>query len=79
MLHLQKIVRAPLNVFADLASMSRAIKKSPQDEHVQRALQEIRALLYLFGHRRHSTIDIGAIVDIRLSICQGLKLHEFLE
>ena len=30
----EKFVRRPLNVFADLATVSRSIKKRPQDEHV---------------------------------------------
>jgi hypothetical protein len=33
-LHLQELVRRPLNVLADLMAVSGAIKKRPQDEHV---------------------------------------------
>ena len=42
MLHLQEFVRGPLNVLADLVTMSRSIKKRPQDEHVQGSLGEVR-------------------------------------
>ena len=58
MLHLQEVVRRPLNVLADLVTVRRPIEKRPQDEHVQGALQKIRALLYLFCHGRRSTPDI---------------------
>jgi hypothetical protein len=58
MLHLQEIIRGPLNVFANLMAMRRPIKKRSQDKHVQRALQQIRPLLcLLFSHRRRSTLD----------------------
>ena len=68
MLHLQEIVRGPLNVLPDLVAMSGTIKQGPQDEHVQRALEQIRALLCLFCHRRRSTLGDSLMVDIRLSI-----------
>ena len=68
MLHLQEIVGGSLNVFSDLMAMSWAIKQGPQDEHVQRALKQIRALLCLFCHRRRSTLGDSLMVDIRLSI-----------
>jgi hypothetical protein len=38
MLHLQEVIRVPLNMFADLVPMSRTIKKSAQDQHVKSAL-----------------------------------------
>jgi hypothetical protein len=57
-LHLEKIVSSSLDVLANLMSMGRSIKKSPQDEHVERALEQARPLLCLFCHGRHSTSDI---------------------
>jgi hypothetical protein len=39
MLHLQKVVRGPLNMLADLVSVSRSLEQRPQDQHIQRALQ----------------------------------------
>ncbi len=69
MLHLQKIIRGSLNVLADVAAVRRSIEKRPQDQHVQRALKEIRVLLLFFsGHRRHSTTDIA---DSRTSTIDG--------
>jgi hypothetical protein len=56
-LHLQKVVRGPLNVFSDLVTVSGTVKKSAQDKHVQRALKQIRALRFLFCHGRRSTLD----------------------
>jgi hypothetical protein len=60
MLHLQKIVRGPLNMFANLMAMCRPIKKRSQDKHIQRSLQQIRTLRYLlFSHGRRSTLNDG--------------------
>ena len=42
-LHLQKIVCGPLNVLANLVTVSRSVKKRPQDKHVESALKKIRA------------------------------------
>ena len=74
MLHLQEIVGGSLDVFSDLMAMGWAIKQGPQDEHVQRALKQIRALRCLFCHRRRSTLAKRAMVDIRLSIVKLRKL-----
>src|ERR1700689_1286771 len=72
-LHLQKLVRGSLNVLADLMTVSRAIKKRPQDEHVKSALEKARALLLLclLRHRRQSTLNPGAMVDARPSLVKG--------
>src|SRR5882724_4637592 len=70
-LRLQKFIRRSLNVFPDLVSMSRSIEKRPQDEHVQRSLEEPSPLLRLFRHRRCSTLNLPMMVDIRLSIVKG--------
>jgi hypothetical protein len=70
-LHLQEFIRSPLNVLTDLVTVSRSIEKRPQDEHVKRSLEEPDPLLPLFHHRRHSTLDLAAIVDIRLPIVNG--------
>jgi hypothetical protein len=69
-LHLKEFLRGPLNVFADLMTVSRSIKKRPQNEHVQCSLQKAATLLRLLRHRRHSTLDAG---DGRHSTvdCQG--------
>ncbi len=47
MLHLQKFICGPLNVLPDLVTMSRPIEKRPQDEHVQRSLEEGRPVAAL--------------------------------
>lgn len=41
MLHLEKVVRRPLNVLADLVTVRRPIQQRPQNQHVQRALQQV--------------------------------------
>ena len=48
MLHLQNIVRGSLDVLADLMTMSGAIKKGPQDEHVKRSLKKAYSFLFCF-------------------------------
>src|ERR1700739_1631089 len=70
-LHLEKIVRRPLYVLADLMTVSRAIEEGPQYEHVQGPLEKSYALLCLFFHRRHSTLNLKLMVDLRLSIFKG--------
>ena len=67
MLHLQKIVRGPLNVFADLVAMSGPIKKRPQDEHVQRALKKVARCCVCFAIEDIRP-SMATIVDIRPSI-----------
>jgi hypothetical protein len=71
MLHLQKVVGGPLNVLADVVAVCRTIKKRSQDEHVQRALQEIGALRCLSGHGRRSTLTQMLMVDNRPSVVNG--------
>jgi hypothetical protein len=78
-LHLQKFIRGPLNMFPDLVTVSRPIEKGPQDEHVKRSLQEPDPLLWLLRHRRQSTHDLEWMVDTRPSICQGAKRPGFVE
>jgi hypothetical protein len=56
-LRLEKIIRGPLNMLADLVAMSRTIKKSSQDQHVKGALKKVRVFRCLFGHGRHLTIN----------------------
>jgi hypothetical protein len=70
-LHLKEIVRCPLNVFADLMTVSRAIEEGPQYEHVQGPLEKSDPLLCLSCHRRHSTLNLAMMVDTRLSIVKG--------
>jgi hypothetical protein len=67
-LHLQKLVCASLNVFSDLVAVSRPIEKRPQDEHVKRSLEEPDPLLRLLRYRRHSTLNLAAMVGLRLSV-----------
>ena len=68
MLHLQELIRSPLNVLPDLVTVGGSIKKRPQDEHVKRSLEEPDALLRLLRHRRHSTLNLAMMVDTRLSM-----------
>jgi hypothetical protein len=58
-LHLQEVVRGPLNMLTNLMTMSRSIKKCSQDEHVKRAMEKSDPLLCLFS-----------MEDIRPSTCQ---------
>ena len=67
-LHLQKMVRGPLNVLADLMAVSGSIEQRSQDQHVKSALEKARALwLYLLRHRRQSTLNLVGMVDARPS------------
>ena len=70
-LHLQKFIRSLLNVLPDLVTVSSSIEKSPQDEHVQRSLEDPNPLLCLLSHGRYSTLNLATIVDTRLSIVNG--------
>jgi hypothetical protein len=65
-LHLEEFVRGPLNVLADLMTVSRSIEERPQDKHVERSLEEPDPLLRLFLDRRHSSLDLAIMVGIRL-------------
>ena len=68
MLHLQKIVGGALDVLADLVAVRVPVQQGPQDEHVERALQQVGALFcFLFCHGRQSTLNLTLMVDIRLS------------
>ena len=71
MLHLQEVIRGPLNVLIALMTVSRSIEKRPKDEHVEDSLKEPAPLRCAFLHRRHSTVDLLAMVDIRLSIVKA--------
>ena len=70
-LHLQEFIRGPLNVLPDLVTVSRSMEKGPQDEHVERSLEEPDPLLCLIRHRRQSTLNLALMVDTRLSIVKG--------
>jgi hypothetical protein len=70
-LHLEKFIRSPLDVLADLVAMRGPVEKRPQDKHVERSLQEPNPLLYWFRHRRHSTLKLAMMVGIRLSVVKG--------
>jgi len=41
-LHLEKIIRGPLNMFADLMAVGGTIKKSSQEQHVKSAVRTAR-------------------------------------
>ena len=73
MLHLQKIIRGPLNVLADLVAVRRTMDKRAQDEHVKRALKKAMRCCVSFSWK---TFDppIKVIVDIRPPIVKGLVL-----
>jgi hypothetical protein len=60
-------------VFPDLVTVGGSIKKRPQDEHVERSLEEPDALRRLLRHRRHSTLNLAAMVDARLSVVKQVK------
>jgi hypothetical protein len=78
-LHLQELVRGSLDVLSNLVTVSGAVKKCSQDEHVQGALEHGRALLCLFRHRRASTLDMATMVDIRLSVVKRNSPKRILE
>ncbi len=73
MLHLQELIRSSLNVLPDLVTVGGSIKKRPQDEHVERSLEEPDALRRLLRHRRHSTLKLATMVDARLSRVKQAK------
>jgi len=79
MLHLQEIICSFLNMLPNLMTVSRSIEKGPQDEHVEGSLEERDPLLCLFLYRRHSTLDLAMMVDIRLSIVKARKAVWSLE
>jgi hypothetical protein len=56
-LHLQKFVGGSLNMFSDWMTVRGPIKQRPQDQLVQRALQDRRSRQCLFLDRRHATLD----------------------
>ena len=70
-LHLQEFIRGPLNVLADLVTVSGSVEKCPQNKHVKRSLEEPDPLLRLLRHGRHSTLNLVPMVDTRLSIVNG--------
>jgi hypothetical protein len=67
-LHLQEVVCGSLDVLSMLVAVSGAVKECSQDEHVKGALEDGRALLSLFRHRRDSSLDMAMMVDIRPSV-----------
>jgi uncharacterized heparinase superfamily protein len=71
-LHLQEIVRGPLDMLADLMTMRGSIKKRSQDEHVKRALEQARPLLCSFLHGRQSTLQFRGMVDVRPSVVKSV-------
>jgi hypothetical protein len=61
----------------DLMTVSRAIEEGPQYEHIQSPLEKSDPLLCLFCHRRHPTLNLALMVDIRQSIVKEIfKGHE---
>jgi hypothetical protein len=50
-LHLEKIVRRPLDILADLVPVHRPIQQRSQNQHVQRALQQIGGWRHLSPRR----------------------------
>jgi hypothetical protein len=69
MLHLKKVVCGSLNVLADLVAVRRTVQECPKNEHIQRALEKVRACGVCFGmedirplveiNGRHSTIVLS--------------------
>ena len=62
MLDLKDVVRRLLYVFTDLMTMRRAEQESPQNKHVERALQQLNAFVFL-GYGRQSTIESATMVE----------------
>jgi hypothetical protein len=56
-LHLQKIIRCPLNMLADLMPMRGTIEERPENEHIQGALENCHTLLCLSCGGSHSTLN----------------------
>jgi hypothetical protein len=50
-LDLQQVIHSPLNVFRDLMSVGGAEQKCPQNQHVERALQQLDSAGRFFWHR----------------------------
>jgi hypothetical protein len=76
MLHLKKFIRGSLNMLADLVTVSRAMEKCPQYEHVQGSLEKSDPLPRLFFHRRRSTLNLAMMVDIRLPIVKSAAEYD---
>ena len=58
MLDLEHLIAGSLNVFRDLVSMSGTQHQRPQDQHVQRSLQQFPAFRKFLGHDgRYSTMQ----------------------
>jgi hypothetical protein len=56
-------------VLSDLVPVSRSVEKRSEDKHVKSALEEAYPLLLcMLRHRRQSTLNLAAMVDIRLSL-----------
>jgi hypothetical protein len=65
-LHLQEIVRGPLDALADMMAMSGAIQKRAEDQHIKGALEQLRPLLFfLSGHEDIRSWD--QVVEFRMA------------
>jgi len=56
-LHLEEVIRGALNVLAYLMSVRWTVKERPEDEHIERALENGGTLLSLFVSGSHSTLN----------------------
>jgi hypothetical protein len=56
-LYLKEIIRGPLDVLANLMPVRTAIKERPEDEHIERSLENRHTLLCLLVGGRHSTLN----------------------
>jgi hypothetical protein len=74
MLHLQEIIGGPLNMLANLMSVRRPMKQSPEDQHVESALEDRYPLFRPSFDRSHSTLDLRLMVGIRPWRCQAGKV-----
>lgn len=79
MLHLQEIISGSLDVLADIVPVRRAVQQRAQDEHVKRALNQVRSLLYLLDHGRPSTLNDERMVDARLSPVKRCRIWQILK
>jgi hypothetical protein len=58
MFDLEEVLRGLLNMLGDLMSVAGAEEQGPQNEHVERALQQFDSVWWLFPHSvsRYSTM-----------------------
>ena len=74
MLDLEQVLGGSLDVLGDLVAVGRAKQQRPQDQHVQRALQQSDSLgrFVRYRHGRHSTqISLNWVDGLPLILVSG--------